>query len=625
VRFSVGAVLLAVAAGCSAPHRTLTLVPSLPDCPHGAVNTVRVTAQGDFPPEATLTAAASPATPATLNLPRATRDVVIEGFGPMGLAAFGRTATLVLDGVAAGPLAIAYGPPDGLCATAPMNVARSGHRATVLGSGAVLITGGDQQIELYDPRTARFLLGEILRSDQLYAHAASALDDGGALVTGGLGAAGEGIASQAAVRYDAAGKQVGQPRLLLSGRAQHSATTLADGRVLLAGGCRNFAAGGCVTDAALSSTEIYDPSSDTVAPGPSLLHARFGHQAILRGDGSVLLVGGRGEGGGALPAEIVDPDELRGFDAGLSSGAAAGLPTGSALVAGGTTTPDTTMSLWLSAAELPVALPSLARPRLGPTLTPLDDGAVLVAGGGDGALALYDGRSAVTTLAAAFSIDGQAAARLADGTVLLSGGDDGGQPTASAALYFHSPLSPWASLPPLTLDGSADPYLPRRPDRASAGGGQLAVTAAAPSPDGRPADFALIAGMQVADFTFDVLAGSRGPAGAAILAGWQSDAAYDFVVLEPGRAVELWAVSSPRAGQSVAAPVAACRGATLPAAALPDGDTAALDVAWRGGILSVTFGGGLLLSCRPPALPRGAVGVGALHGTAVFDNLALTR
>ncbi|MCU1280378.1 MAG: hypothetical protein JWM53_3924, partial [bacterium] len=27
----------------------------------------------------------------------------------------------------------------------------------------------------------------------------------------------------------------------------------------------------------------------------------------------------------------------------------------------------------------------------------------------------------------------------------------------------------------------------------------------------------------------------------------------------------------------------------------------------------------------PPALPRGAAGVGSLHGTAVFDNLALVR
>ena len=499
-----------------------------------------------------------------------------------------------------------------------MHVARAGHHATLLGSGRVLITGGDQQNEVYDPSRATFDLGDILRTDQVFAHAAAPLADGGALVTGGLQVVDDKAASVAATRFDGTGRQVGQNRLLLVARAHHSATLLGDGRVLIAGGCQSFAAGACTT--ALSSTEIYHPAADSFAPGPSLLHARFGHDAILRGDGTVLLVGGRSESGGALPAEVVDPDEARGFDAGVSSGAATGLATGSALVAGGTTTADATMSLWLSSGEAPLMLPPLPRPRLGPSLTPLDDGAVLVAGGGDGALALFDGRASVTALPASFGADGVAAVRLADGTVLLTGG--GG---TDAALFFHSPLSPWANLPPLTLDGSSDPYLPRRPDRASAGGGQLVVAAAAPSGDGRPPELALVAGMQVADFTLDLLAGRRGDGGAALVVGWQSDAAYDFVVVEPGRTVELWSVSAPRAGQSIAAPVAACRGAMLPDAALPDGDTAPLELTWRDGILALSVNGGLLLSCRPPALPRGAVGVGALHGTAVFDNLALAR
>ncbi|HEX6838110.1 MAG TPA: hypothetical protein VF334_16145, partial [Polyangia bacterium] len=91
------------------------------------------------------------------------------------------------------------------------------------------------------------------------------------------------------------------------------------------------------------------------------------------------------------------------------------------------------------------------------------------------------------------------------------------------------------------------------------------------------------------------------------------------------RAVELWAVSAPRAGQTVAAPVAGCTGGALPDGALPDGDLAPIEVAWRAGALTVSAGGASLLRCRPPALLRGAAGVGALHGTAVFDNLALTR
>jgi hypothetical protein len=107
--------------------------------------------------------------------------------------------------------------------------------------------------------------------------------------------------------------------------------------------------------------------------------------------------------------------------------------------------------------------------------------------------------------------------------------------------------------------------------------------------------------------------------------GWRSDAAYAFVTLDPGAPVELWTVSSPRAGQTLAAPVAGCRGLALDDTSLPDGDVAPVHVDWRSGTLTVTAAGREALRCRPPALPRGRVGVGSLHGATVFDNLALTR
>ena len=91
------------AAACSAPHRTLAIVPTLPACVAAtAVNTVRVTAQGDFAALPGLTASASAMQNASLSLPRETRVVDVQGFGPFGLAAFGRTAPLSLDGVSDG-------------------------------------------------------------------------------------------------------------------------------------------------------------------------------------------------------------------------------------------------------------------------------------------------------------------------------------------------------------------------------------------------------------------------------------------------------------------------------------------------------------------------------------------
>jgi hypothetical protein len=91
--------------------------------------------------------------------------------------------------------------------------------------------------------------------------------------------------------------RVGDGPSLRHARAAHTATRLADGRVLLAGGL-----------GAEDSTEIYDPATGTVSEGPRLRTPRVGHAALLLPDGRVLLAGGwEGEGRPlARGAEIVD-------------------------------------------------------------------------------------------------------------------------------------------------------------------------------------------------------------------------------------------------------------------------------------------------------------------------------
>lgn len=69
-------------------------------------------------------------------------------------------------------------------------------------------------------------------------------------------------------------------------RTQHTATLLADGRVLVVGG-RSLSA-------TVASTELFDPATNGWKAGPSLVTPRAGHTATLLRDGRVLVVGGTG-------------------------------------------------------------------------------------------------------------------------------------------------------------------------------------------------------------------------------------------------------------------------------------------------------------------------------------------
>ncbi len=86
-------------------------------------------------------------------------------------------------------------------------------------------------------------------------------------------------------------------------RAEHSATVLADGRVLLAGGAlvRNE------DYEAISTAEIYDPASRTFAPAGAMQVARRSHAAVLLRDGRVLVAGGYQPIESLDSAEIFDP------------------------------------------------------------------------------------------------------------------------------------------------------------------------------------------------------------------------------------------------------------------------------------------------------------------------------
>jgi hypothetical protein len=93
-------------------------------------------------------------------------------------------------------------------------------------------------------------------------------------------------------------------------RAEHTATLLADGKVLIAGGVDSLGA-------PLASAELYDPASHSFTPTGSMATARAGHTATLLANGEVLIAAGETAGSMAKgsvntsSAELYDPSAGR--------------------------------------------------------------------------------------------------------------------------------------------------------------------------------------------------------------------------------------------------------------------------------------------------------------------------
>jgi len=171
-------------------------------------------------------------------------------------------------------------------AARPMLHRRTGHGATALLDGRLLVAGGYDgprliaTVEIYDPRTDRWTDARPLplpRGDFTMA----TLPDGRVLVAGGLEGKDSLVAHRALLydplrdRWTDGGPQIGD-------RVLHTSVTLANGDVLLIGGQRSGS----------NTAERYDVRTHRFLYAGALVEPRMLGSAAALPDGRVLLVGG---------------------------------------------------------------------------------------------------------------------------------------------------------------------------------------------------------------------------------------------------------------------------------------------------------------------------------------------
>ncbi|MGH7813078.1 MAG: Kelch repeat-containing protein [Candidatus Binataceae bacterium] len=189
-------------------------------------------------------------------------------------------------------------------------------------AGKILIAGGEDgsypplsSTELYDPASNTFMAGPSMHANRI-GHTATAIDYGPnaskILVAGGDG---DVSAQDSTELYDSASNTFALGPPMSGQRMAHTATVITSGpntgKILIAGG-NGYSFTGHGHSGTLASTELYDPVANTFAPGPSMNAARESATATVIDSGpnagKILIAGGLGESRAPLSStELYDP------------------------------------------------------------------------------------------------------------------------------------------------------------------------------------------------------------------------------------------------------------------------------------------------------------------------------
>lgn len=430
-------------------------------------------------------------------------DGLVMVMGGMTLTPDGETATASTE---------TYDAFSGRWAAAgDMATARASHAVVAFSDGRVLVTGGlgpnrdaVASAEMYSPSTGLWAPIEAM-SEPRVGHTATLLPDGRVLVAGGIasvpdqGSGDSDAALATAELYDPATGEWSQTGEMAEGRVNHTASLMIGGNVVVTGGAREVGPTGLEEfGATLASAEIYERSAGAWTSIETMNSSRSNHASVVLRSGIVMAVGGWIGGGRFMfsPVELLDPSThawsepvslwaLTGATppphdptpaptatprpafgqmthARASNHGVAVLPDGRVLVAGGWSSPsysltdvnkintasaeivDTTMGEWSRVEDM-------STDRGGLTLTELDDGRVLAAGG-IGLTLIQVSTELFDAPSGAWSRTGNlaqnrvwhTATKLDDGRVIVTGGYDAGFAVVASTEVYDPATGEWS-------------------------------------------------------------------------------------------------------------------------------------------------------------------------------------